>query len=157
MTKQSTEHVVRADITVAAPPARAFAVFTEQFDSWWPRSHSVGSAPMAEAWIEPREGGRWCERGTDGSECDWGRVLAWDPPRRLVLLWQIAADWTPDPDLHTEVEITFTPDADGGTRVDVEHRGLDAYGARAAEITGVFASPQGWPGLLEGFAARAAA
>src|SRR4051794_8206613 len=90
---QATHEAVRREITVQASPERAFAVFTVQVDTWWPRSHHVGAAEMAEAVIEPRAGGRWYERGVDGSRCDWGDVLAWEPPHRLLLSWQIGGGW----------------------------------------------------------------
>ena len=89
---------IRGTITVAVPAEQAFAVFTGSFGSWWPREYHIGQAEMADAVVEPRAGGRWYERGTDGSECDWGRVLAWEPPRRLVVTWQINGQWQYDPD-----------------------------------------------------------
>ena len=103
--------------------------------------------------IEGREGGRWYERDVDGSECDWGKVLVWEPPSRLVLAWQISGEWAYDAELLTEVEVTFVPDGPNRTRVELQHRGLDAYGDRAAEMRDQFDSPGGWPGLLEAFAA----
>jgi uncharacterized protein YndB with AHSA1/START domain len=149
---------VRQSVVVDAPRERAFAVFTDGMTSWWPTdSHSIGSAPMAGAVIEPRPGGRWYERGEDGSECDWGRVLAWDPPERVVLAWQISADWKADPDIHTEVEVRFTTEDDGRTRVELEHRHLEAFGERAEQMRGVFGSDGGWRTLLARFAEAAGA
>ena len=145
---------VTHSIHVAAPPESAFRTFTEGMGRWWTKSHSIGKSPIAGVVMEPKAGGAWREIGEDGTPCDWGRVALWEPPARLILVWQIAADWRFDPTLETEVEVTFTPDA-GGTRVDLEHRGLDAFGTRAAEMAGVFASPGGWPGLLAAFAATA--
>src|SRR4051794_31271838 len=116
---------VRRSIVVDAPRDRAFAVFTEGMTSWWPiESYSIGTAPLTAAVIEPRAGGRWYERGEDGSECEWGRVLAWDAPDRVVLAWQISPDWQYAPRLHTEIDVRFSTEADGRTRVDLEHRGL---------------------------------
>ena len=89
----SVNHSVNKEIVVQAPPERAFRVFTENFDSWWPRGHHIGKADMQAAILEGRANGRWYERGVDGSECDWGEVLAYDPPRRLMLSWQISSDW----------------------------------------------------------------
>ncbi len=85
-------------ITVDVPVERAFRTFTDAFGSWWPAEYHIGQADMATAILEPRQGGRWYEQGTDGSECDWGRVLAWEPPHRLVVTWQINGQWQYDPD-----------------------------------------------------------
>ena len=92
---------VRYAVTVPLPADRAFTLFTEGFNSWWP-GHHIGTAEMAEAVLEPRTGGRYYERGVDGSECEWGQVLACDPPHRIVVAWQITAHpdaWVYDPDL----------------------------------------------------------
>jgi uncharacterized protein YndB with AHSA1/START domain len=107
--------------------------------------------------MEPREGGRWYERSADGGECDWGRVLAWEPPHRVVLSWEISADWQPDPSIDTQVEVRFHAEDERTTRVELEHRGLEAFGARADEMRGIFDSGGGWPGLLERFAGAAVA
>jgi len=145
---QATEAEVRREITVNASPERAFAFFTERFDAWWPRSHHIGEADMLQAVIEPRRGGRWYERGADGSECDWGEVLAWDPPHRLLLSWQLDGEFAYDPDTAraTEVEVTFTP-AGGGTRVELDHRGFERAAMGDALRRGVSAEG-GWGGLL---------
>jgi uncharacterized protein YndB with AHSA1/START domain len=105
--------------------------------------------------IEPRPGGRWFERGEDGGEADWGRVTVWEPPGRLVLLWQVGADWRFDPELETDVAVTFTEEASGGTRVELRHGHLERFGEAAAQMRGVFESAGGWPGILRGFAAIA--
>src|SRR5271169_6472310 len=99
--------LVRKSIVVNAPLAHVFAVFTERHDAWWPRAHHIGSREKFTAMLERRLGGRWFERGDDGSECNWGRVLAWDPPNRLVLSWEISAEWEFDPSIAREVEIKF--------------------------------------------------
>jgi uncharacterized protein YndB with AHSA1/START domain len=153
-----TAVAVRRSITVNASPERAFDVFTAGFSSWWPlETHHIGKADAAEAVIEPRAGGRWFERAADGTECDWGRVLAWEPPARVVLEWQISADWQPDPEIHTEVEVRFTAEGERRTRVDLEHRGLESFGGRAEQMRAVFGSDDGWNGLLGRFAAKASA
>jgi uncharacterized protein YndB with AHSA1/START domain len=161
MVDQQEQHAglaVRQSVVVETSRERAFYVFTQGMTTWWPiDSHSIGSAPMAEAVIEPRAGGRWYERGEDGSECDWGRVLAWDPPDRVVLVWQLSPEWKRDPGLHTEIEVRFTAEGDGRTRVDLEHRKLEAYGERAEEMRGIFGSDGGWNGLLRRFAEQAPA
>jgi uncharacterized protein YndB with AHSA1/START domain len=157
MIEQAEGVAVRQSVLVQAPPERAFEVFTAQMSSWWPReSHSIGERPMVAAVIEPRAGGRWFERGDDGSECDWGEVLVWDPPHRVVLVWRLSADFDFDPTIHTEVEVRFEPQAGEGTRVTLEHRGLDAYGDRAAEMRERFGADEGWDGLLRRFADAAA-
>jgi len=106
---------------------------------------------------EPRVGGRWYERGDDGSTCDWGRVLVWEPPSRLVLSWDVSADWQYDPELKTEIEIRFIAAGEDGTRVELEHRKLDRYGARREEMRRIFDSEGDWGRLLAMFAARAVA
>jgi uncharacterized protein YndB with AHSA1/START domain len=146
---------VRKTLTVAASPSRAFEVFTAGFDRWWPRSHSIGESPLKTAVIEPRQGGRWFGRLENGTEAAWGDVLAWEPPRRLVLAWRIGADWQYDPELLTEVEVIFTPEGEG-TRVDFEHRHLERMGEGAEAVRASFESEGGWTGLLKMFAAEAA-
>ena len=106
---------VRKSITVKADAARAFAVFTGRIGSWWPRSHCIASSPQKDVVLEPKVGGRWFEIGEDGSQCNWGMVLAWEPPLRVLLAWQINANWKYDPELVTEVEVTFTPVEGGAT------------------------------------------
>jgi uncharacterized protein YndB with AHSA1/START domain len=144
---------VRKSIVVKAPQKHAFDVFAAGFDSWWPKSHHIGRSEMKRAVIEPAEGGRWYEKGEDGSECDWGRVLAWEPPSRLVLSWHINAKFQPDQSVHSEVELRFTAENEQTTRVELEHRitAPDAETLRAAVD-----SPQGWGSLLEIFAIKAA-
>jgi uncharacterized protein YndB with AHSA1/START domain len=157
MIEQAEGVAVRQSIVVQAPPERAFEVFTAQMSSWWPlESHSIGERPMVAAVIEPRAGGRWFERGDDGSECDWGEVLVWDPPHRVVLAWRLTADYAFDQTIHTEVEVRFEPQDGGATRVLLEHRGLDAYGDRTAEMRESFGSDGGWVGLLRRYAEAAA-
>jgi uncharacterized protein YndB with AHSA1/START domain len=145
---------ITADVTVAVPPARAFALFTAHFGRWWPKSHAIGAAPPETLVIEPRTGGRWFERSADGVETPWGRVLAWEPPRRVLLTWQIGADWTYDPALLTEVEARFDPVA-GGTRVRLKHRDLERFGPSAAAHADQLRS--GWPSMLGLYAGYAAA
>lgn len=148
---------VRRDIIVEATQARAFRVFTEEIGAWWPlASHHIGAKDPVTAIIEPRVGGRWFERATDGEECQWGTVLVWDPPARLVLAWQIGAQWKYDAALATEVEITFVALGAARTRVELEHRKLELYGETAETMRGAFDSDGGWSGMLAHFAARAA-
>lgn len=148
---------VRKSLRVQVPPARAFAVFTADMGRWWPRTHSINASPLAEVVMEPRAGGRWFERGEDGSEGAWGQVLAWEPPHRLLLAWQIGADWRHDPGLATEVELRFVPDGPDATRVELEHRGVERFGAAADAMRGALDSAGGWICLLEAFRASAEA
>jgi uncharacterized protein YndB with AHSA1/START domain len=144
---------VRKRMRVNAPPARAFDVFTTGMRRWWRADYSINRSPIRDIVVEPRAGGRWFERGEDGSECQWGKVLAWEPPGRLVLAWQITPEWQFDPNLLTEIEVRFTADGGSGTLVELEHR-LDGYGAAAAQMREIFdaPAPNAWMGLLERFA-----
>ncbi|HEX2216583.1 MAG TPA: SRPBCC family protein [Xanthobacteraceae bacterium] len=146
---------VRRTLTVAAEADKAFKVFTDRMASWWPSTHSIGSAPFKEIILEPRAGGRWFERGTDGAECEWGHVLAFDPPRRLLLAWQLGADWKYDPNLITEVEITFTPVGETETRVELEHRNLERYGEATQRVREAVGGDRGWATVLACFAEAA--
>lgn len=154
-TESSTEIAVRRSISVALAPPRAFELFTARMTEFWPREHSIGSAELAEVVLEPSVGGRWYERGVDGSECDWGRVAAWEPPGKVVLVWQIGTDWKFDPALETEVEVTFTEQPGGRTLVDLRHRHLERYGDQAETMREIFGSPGGWQGTLAAFASAA--
>ena len=146
---------VRKTLRVRATPGRAFHVFTEGMGKWWLPTHTINPAksPIAAVVIEPRVGGRWYERGEDGSECDWGRVLAWEPPSRLLLAWQIDATWRFDPTLLTEVDIRFDACPGGEVEVNLEHRRLEAYGEAAAALRTALAAPGGWGGLLDRYVA----
>ena len=133
---------IRRSVVVKLPPARAFDVFTKDIGRWWPKHMALGSSPVATVILESRVGGRWFQRAQDGVETDWGDVLAWEPPRRLLLAWRIDASFKYDPVLLTEVEITFTPE-NGGTRVLLEHRKLEALGDGAERAAGELDA--GWP------------
>jgi len=146
---------VRKSVVVQAPPARAFEVFTARIGDWWPRSHHIGQSEPQTFIIEPRAGGRWFERGVDGAECDIGHVLAWEPPHRLVLAWQLSADFKFVPDLVTEVELRFTSEGERATRVDLEHRNLERYGALADQVREAVGSSGGWSAVLERYAGAA--
>jgi uncharacterized protein YndB with AHSA1/START domain len=158
MSHTGTIPAIQATISVGVPIERAFRVFTARFDTWWPREYHIGSAEMAEAILEPREGGRWYERGADGSECQWGRVLAWEPPHRLVVTWQINGEWQydPDPDHASEVEVRFSADGPDRTTVELEHRLLERIVGGQALRDGI---EQGgsWRALLARFAEAATA
>jgi uncharacterized protein YndB with AHSA1/START domain len=142
---------VRKQVFVAVEPERAFAVFTGHMGVWWPKGHSVGSSPQKDVVVEPRTGGRWFERAEDGSESMWGHVIAWDPPHRVLLAWQLNAEWTYDPALVTVVEVRFDAH-DGGTMVHLEHSGLERMGDAAEAVRKSIDSPDGWGGILASYA-----
>jgi uncharacterized protein YndB with AHSA1/START domain len=150
---------VRHSITVAATPRRAFEVFTADFDSWWPRTHHIGTSPMTKAIIEERVGGRCYSQQQDGTECPWGQVLVWEPPHRLVIAWQITAQWGFEPDLRhaSEVEVCFIDAADGQTRVELEHRHFERMGSDGATMRTAVSAQGGWGTLMNLFAARVTA
>jgi len=148
-----SDSVVEVFRSVSVPLAQpqAFELFTTRMTEFWPKEHSIGDSELAEVVIEPRRGGRWFERGVDGSECQWGRVAAWEPPRKVVLLWQIGADWRFDPEFETEVEVTFSPDEQDRCRLDLRHRNLQRYGDNTEQMRAIFDDPAGWTGTLAGF------
>jgi hypothetical protein len=138
-------------VSVPLTRARAFELFTTRMTEFWPKEHSIGNSELAEVVVEPRNGGRWFERGVDGSECQWGRVASWEPPRKVVLLWQIGADWQFDPEFETEVEVTFSEDGADRCRLDLRHCNLQRYGASAEQMRAIFDDPAGWTGTLAAF------
>jgi uncharacterized protein YndB with AHSA1/START domain len=138
-------------VQVKAPPPRAFELFTRHMGKWWGKG--IGKNPPVDVIIEPRVGGRWYERDADGNEAHWGKVLAWQPPGRLLLAWQITCEWGYDPQLLTELELTFAASADGGTLVTLEHRNLERFGTDAARH--VERLNGGWPTKLATFVAFA--
>ena len=142
---------VRKSVRVGAQPQRAFKIFTDGMGRWWPKSHHIGAADLDALVIEPKAGGRWYERGVDGSECDVGKVLVWEPPARLVLAWQLTADFKFDAGLITEVEVRFIAEGANATRVELEQRNLERYGERADGFRTTIDSPEGWSGLLQLF------
>jgi uncharacterized protein YndB with AHSA1/START domain len=158
MTMSTTsDTTVRKTVSVRAGIEHAFDVFTAGFDTWWPRGHHIGKKPLQKAVIEPRVGGRCYGREADGTECQWGTVTAWEPPRRLVFAWQIDPTWQFDPDLThaSEVEVKFTSEANGMTRVDLEHRYFERHGNAFEQIRTGVAGPGGWGGLMQIFSRTA--
>jgi uncharacterized protein YndB with AHSA1/START domain len=155
MSQQNRADSVVRTVTVAAGQERAFEVYTARFGSWWPKEHHVGEADMVTCSFEPRVGGRWYETGVDGSECDWGRVLVWDPPNRLVHTWQLQGDWRfdPDPARASEVEVRFVAEGPARTRVEIEHRYLERHGDGADSVRAGVSSPKGYDYCLAGYVA----
>jgi uncharacterized protein YndB with AHSA1/START domain len=146
--------LVRKVIRIHAPVSHVFKMLTEHLDMWWPRSHHIGGNEVFTTTLEPGVGGRWYERGADGKECDWGKVLVWEPPHRIVLSWDISAEWGYDPEVQNEVEIRLIEEADG-TRLELEHRKLERYGDKAEAMRALFDSPGGWSGILTSLAKAA--
>ena len=140
---------VRKSIVVAATPLRAFEVFTSDVDKWWPKTHSIGNAPLRRCVIEPFVGGRWYNDLQDGSDVTVGHVRVWEPGARFVVGWEINAQWKPDSrtQLASEVEVRFVREGDYRTRVELEHRNFERMGAEAGE-TMRNAVENGWPGVL---------
>ncbi|MGH4003472.1 MAG: SRPBCC family protein [Pseudonocardiaceae bacterium] len=144
---------ITGTVTLGVSAEQAFQVFTGSFDIWWPHEYHIGNADVAEVILESHEGGRWYERGVDGTECDWGRVLVWEPPHRLVFTWQISGAWEfdPDPEHASEIEVRFTATAPGLTIVEVDHRHFDRLeGGRA--VHDAIRGGGGWALLLQSFA-----
>ena len=154
MTTTAQAMTVNKSVTVKAGLEHAFKVFTEGFDTWWPRGHHIGKKPLQKAVIEPRAGGRCFGREADGNECQWGTVTAWEPPNRLVLAWQIDPNWQFEPDISkaSEVEVRFTAESAGVTRVDLEHRHFERHGKDADKVRIPVSGVGGWQTLLQIFA-----
>jgi uncharacterized protein YndB with AHSA1/START domain len=143
---------VRREVVVPVSAQRAFTIFTADMTSWWPSEHHIGSAPIEEIVIEPHAGGRWYTRHTDGTQTSTGHVVAWEPGERLVITWQIGADWKYHVDLVTTVEVRFVQEETDRTRVVLEHRDLEAYGADAEKMRETFSQPGAWDATLAAFA-----
>jgi uncharacterized protein YndB with AHSA1/START domain len=153
MSTHVQDTTVRAQVVVDAPLERAFSVFTEGFGSFKPREHNLLEVEIAETIFEPRVGGHLYDRGVDGSECRWARVLAYEPPHRVVLSWDISPQWQLESDLEktSEVEVRFIPETSERTRVELEHRNLERHGEGwEGERAGV-AGAGGWPLYLQRF------
>lgn len=142
---------VKQSVVVEAPIERAFKVFVEDFGSFKPREHNLLAVPIAETVFEPRVGGHIIDRGADGSECRWARVLAYEPPNRLLLSWDIGPRWQveTDPDRTSEWEVRFTAETPTRTRVDLEHRKLERHGEGWEGVRDGVAADQGWPLYLQ--------
>jgi uncharacterized protein YndB with AHSA1/START domain len=143
------ETTVRKEVVVPAEPDLAFHVFTARFGDWWP-DHHLSDEPVREYVLEGGEGGRWYERAESGQECEWGRVLRWDPPRHLVMTWAISAEWEADGHHASEVHVWFDA-VDGGTRVRLEHRHLDRAGERWRRMRDQVDGENGWGTILLGY------
>jgi uncharacterized protein YndB with AHSA1/START domain len=154
MNTQAAGTSVRASVAVEASIERAFSVFTRDIGSWWSPDHHVLEAELAEMVFEPREGGHVYDRGVDGSECRWARVLAYEPPTRVVISWDISTRWQLETDLEktSEVEVLFVADGPERTRVELEHRHLERHGDGWEQLRDAVGSPDGWGVGLRRFA-----
>ena len=156
MSTSAPATAVQATIVVEAPIEHAFSVFTEGIGSWFPPEYNLLSVEIAERVFEPRVGGHVYDRGTDGSECRWARVLAYEPPERVVLSWDIDTQWQieSDPAKTSEVEVRFTAETPDRTRVELEHRNIDRHGDGWEQTRESVGGEGGWPGCLRRFAER---
>ncbi len=144
---------VRKTIRVNTSAARAFEVFTAGLGRWWPMDHGIGKTPRKSVVMETRLGGRWYELAEDGTRTDVGRIVAWEPPQRFVMTWDINSQWKPDTTVGSEVEVRFIAEGADATRVELEHRKFERLGAEGGakmrkDVDG------GWPGMLDRFKAH---
>ena len=152
---QTAAALVRRHVVVDAPIEQAFTVFTERFGEIKPREHNLLSVPIAETVFEPKVGGHICDRGVDGSECRWARILAYEPPRRVLFSWDITPQWTleTNPENTSEVEVNFIAESPHRTRIELEHRNIDRHGPDWQSLSDGVAGDEGWPLYLERYAA----
>jgi uncharacterized protein YndB with AHSA1/START domain len=157
-TQAAADTSVRASTVVNAPIERAFWLYTEGMGTWWPKGHHILEGELDRMVFEPHAGGHVYDVGTDGSECRWSRVLAYDPPNGFVMSWDINLEWKleTDPERTSEVEVRFIAEAHDRTRVELEHRNLERHGEGWERMRDAVGSPDGWAGGLEVFAAAAA-
>ena len=146
-------------VHVKAPIERAFSVFVEHMESWWPATHHIGKTPFEAIFVEPRVGGRWYERNVNGEQCTWGTVLAWDPPQRVRFSWHLGPghdqpEWVFDPDISkaSEVEIRFISEGPSTTLVELEHLNIERHGEGAVQLREMFDGPGAWQGILDLYA-----
>jgi len=156
MSTQISEATVRTSIVVDAPIEKTFSVFTEGIGTWWSPDHHILQSELAEMVFEPRVGGHVYDRGVDGSECRWARVLAYDPPNGFVISWDINLQWQLESDSArtSEVEVRFVAEEPNRTRVELEHRNLDRHGEGWEQMRDAVGSPDGWAVGLQHFADR---
>jgi uncharacterized protein YndB with AHSA1/START domain len=142
--------MVRRTIRVNVPIEKAFQVFTQRMAAWWPATHHIAKEPFTEIIVEPRPGGRWYERDAKGNDCEWGQVIVWEPPRKLVTTWQLQPDFkfSPDLSLASEVALEFIAEGPEATRVEFEHRRLERHGAAWQELRRAVDAPGGWTLVL---------
>ncbi|MEV0717894.1 SRPBCC family protein [Asanoa sp. NPDC050611] len=152
---QAADVVVRRQVVVAAPVTRAFEIFTARFGDFKPKEHNLMRSPITETVFEPRVGGHIYDRAEDGTECRWARILAYEPPTRVVFSWDISPTWQVETNLSntSEVEVRFVADGPDRTRVELEHRNLDRHGPGWESVRDGVADDAGWPLYLDRYAA----
>ncbi len=162
MSNPVAEAVVRKTVLVKVPVERAFSVFVEQMETWWPATHHIGKTPFKAIFVEPRVGGRWYEMNAEDNQCEWGKVLAWDPPHLVTFSWHVGPghdqpDWTfdPDPAKSSEVEIRFTAESPTATLVELTHSKLERHGEGYEQLRAIFDGPGAWSGILALYAKTA--
>jgi hypothetical protein len=148
---------VRKSVRVQVPAEKAFSIFVEQMETWWPPTHHIAPQPFQTIFVEPRAGGRWYERDAQGNECDWGHVLGWDPPAGVTLSWHLGPDWKFNPDLAkaSEVEIRFTAEGPSTTFVELCHSKIERHGEGCEQFRAALDGPGAWIAILESYAAVA--
>jgi hypothetical protein len=153
MTTRIRPAPIRKELEVAAPIVRAFSAFFKNMHAWSPKAHTLSGGERGALFVEPRAGGRWYEIDRAGQECDWGRVVEWDPPNRALLLWQISSAFQYDPTVRTEVEVQFFAVSDRRTRIVFEHRDLEQLGGDVETARGILDGDRGWGGWFANFEA----
>jgi uncharacterized protein YndB with AHSA1/START domain len=158
MVKEAQDTTVRVQVEVEASIDQAFAVFTEGLGTWFPPEYNLLAVPIAERVIEPRAGGRLYDRGIDGSECQWGRVLVYEPPTRIAFTWDISTQWQIETDRSrtSEVDVRFVAETPARTRVELTHRHLERHGDGWQQLRDVLGNANGWPGCLRRYVERVA-
>lgn len=158
---EETSVMVFKSVRVNASIERAFSVFVEQMETWWPATHHIGKTPFETIFVEPRVGGRWYERNAKGEHCDWGTVLAWDPPHRVIFSWHVgpghdSPDWVADMDMAkaSELEIRFTAEGERATLVELAHSKLERHGEGYEQLRALFDGPGAWVTILELYAKK---
>ncbi|HEY2861542.1 MAG TPA: SRPBCC family protein [Terracidiphilus sp.] len=159
--ESTVEAVVRKNVRVRASVERAFSIFVEQMETWWPATHHIAKTPFETIFVEPRAGGRWYERDAEGQNCEWGTVLSWEPPHRVCFSWHLGPghdqpDWVFNPDKAkaSEVEIRFSEAGDGFTLVEIEHSKFERHGEGYQQMRTVLDGPGAWQGILALYAKR---
>ena len=159
---ETEKAVVRKSVRVEVPIERAFSVFVEQMESWWPASHHIGGTAFETIIVEPRVGGRWYERNVEGQQCNWGTVLAWDAPHHVAFSWHVgpgreSLEWgyDADPARASRVDVRFTAEGAGATVVELVHSGLERHGAGVEQLRAAFEAPNAWSGILALYAEAA--
>lgn len=155
MSETAQNAAVKRTLHVEVPIEKAFQVFTERMGKWWPESHHVGGTPFKDILIDPKKGGRWYEINAEGVECIWGTVIAWEPPKKVVLSWHLQPDWTFNADIAkaSEVALEFIADGPDQTRVEFEHRHLERHGEGWQQMREKVGAEGGWPVILKQYLA----